>query len=295
MLESMTGYGSAECVKGGVRVVAEIRSVNNRFAEISVKLPRQFAPYELESRDLIRSYFQRGKISAYLQVQLDDDLQMPLVVNSEKTRACRDLLETVRREAGLESPVTLDHMLRFSEIFDSGNKLLEQTEEIWPFVRETLVKAAGNLKKMRAQEGKELAGDFQERIDSINGTLREIRELSLGNMDAVRRKLAERITSIAGDDTAYGRERVEMELVLAADKLDITEECTRFSSHNKFFIEELLDEAGGSGRKLNFLLQEQLREANTIASKSQNADISQKIVQVKEELEKIREQIQNIE
>jgi len=295
MLESMTGYGSAECVKSGVRVVAEIRSVNNRFAEISVKLPRQFSSYELDARDLIRSFFQRGKISAYIQVQLDDEQQMPFSVNVEKTKACKALLETVRQEAGIDAPVLLDHLLRFSEIFDSGSKLLEQTDEIWPFVRDTLVGAAENLKKMRLQEGAELAGDFQERIASINAALEEVRLLSRGNMDAVRQRLAEKISAIANNEAAYSRDRLEMELVLAADKLDITEECTRFASHNKFFVEELLNEEAGSGRKLNFLLQEQLREANTIASKSQNADISQKIVHVKEELEKIREQIQNIE
>ncbi|ASQ89867.1 YicC family protein [Prosthecochloris sp. GSB1] len=295
MLESMTGYGNAECVKGGVRVVAEIRSVNNRFAEISVKLPRQFSPYELDARDLIRSCFQRGKISAYIQVQLDDEQQMPFSVNAEKTRACKAMLESVRQEAGIEAPVSLDHLLRFSEIFDSGSKLLEQTGEIWPFVRETLVRAAENLKKMRLQEGAELAGDFQERIASINDALEEVRLLSRGNVEAVRQRLAEKIATIAGNEATYSRDRLEMELVLAADKLDITEECIRFASHNKFFVEELLNEDAGSGRKLNFLLQEQLREANTIASKSQNADISQKIVHVKEELEKIREQIQNIE
>jgi uncharacterized protein (TIGR00255 family) len=148
---------------------------------------------------------------------------------------------------------------------------------------------------MRRKEGEELASDFTGRIDEIEATLKRIREISAENIEAIRKRLSAKITAIAGRDIEYSKDRLEMELVLAADKLDITEECIRFNSHNKFFLEELNNNASGSGRKLNFLLQEQLREANTIASKSQNADISQKVVHIKEELEKVREQLQNIE
>lgn len=282
-------------MKDGVHVVAEVRSVNNRFAEISVKLPRQFSSYELDVREQIRSCLQRGKVSAFVQVKLDEEKQIPITVNREKTRALRELLDIVRKEAGIESPLTLDHLLRFSEIFDSDSTLLEKTDEIWPFVREVLHEAIDGMKKMRFQEGEELAKDFMGRIASINDTLEEIQVLSRNNVSAVRQRLSEKIAVIAGDQVAYSRERLEMELVLMSDKLDITEECTRFASHNKFFIDEMMNSESGSGRKLNFLLQEQLREANTIASKSQNADISQKVVHIKEELEKIREQLQNIE
>ncbi|MCG8341531.1 MAG: YicC family protein [Chlorobiales bacterium] len=295
MLESMTGFGSAECVKDGVHVVAEVRSVNNRFAEISVKLPRQFSSYELEVREQIRSCLQRGKVSAFVQVKLDEEKQIPVTVNREKIGALRELLDIVREEARIESPLNLDHFLRFSEIFDSDNTLLEKTAEIWPFVREALLQAVEGMKKMRLQEGEELARDFMERIALINTALDEIQVLSRDNVAAVRQRLLEKIAVIADNEVNYSKERLEVELVLMSDKLDITEECIRFASHNKFFVDELMNSESGSGRKLNFLLQEQLREANTIASKSQNADISQKIVHIKEELEKIREQLQNIE
>lgn len=295
MLESMTGFGSAECVRDGVHVVAEVRSVNNRFAEINVKLPRQFSSYELEVRDQIRSCLQRGKVSAFVQVKLDEEKQMPITVNREKTKAVKELLDIVRDEVGIESPPNLDHILRFSEIFDSNNTLLEKTEQVWPLVKETLHQAIEGMKKMRLQEGEELARDCMERVASIHTALDEVRVLSRDNVAAVRQRLSEKIAVLAGNDVVYSRERLEMELVLLSDKLDITEECTRFASHNKFFIDEMMSSESGSGRKLNFLLQEQLREANTIASKSQSADISQIIVHVKEELEKIREQLQNIE
>ena len=291
----MTGFGSAECVKSGVHVAAEVRSVNNRFAEISVKLPRQFSSYELEARELVRSSLERGKVSAFIQVRLDEEMQIPVIVNREKTRMFRELLDTVRTEAGIDAPLTLDHLLRFSEIFDSDNRLLEKTDEIWPFVKDVFGQAIDGMKKMRLQEGEELARDFKSRIASITAALEEVQVLSRDNVSAVRQRLSEKIAAIAGNDIAYSKDRLEMELVLMSDKLDITEECVRFASHNKFFIDELVSSQSGSGRRLNFLLQEQLREANTIASKSQNADISQKAVLIKEELEKIREQLQNIE
>lgn len=295
MLESMTGYGSAERVENGVKVLAELRSVNNRFAEVSVKLPRQLSGYELEAREFIRSRFQRGKISAVVQLQIERDQHIAVVVNPSRVRAYRDLLETVRQEAGIKAPVGLEHLLKFSEIFDTETAAEESAEWLWPLVRSVFSDAVEALKEMRQREGEELLRDFTARIAGIETTLGEISRMAQGNLEQVRKRLAGKVESLAGRDIAYGRDRLEMELVLAADKLDITEELTRFACHNKFFLEELHNRESGTGRKLNFLLQEQLREANTIASKSQNAEISQQIVHIKEELEKIREQLQNIE
>jgi len=295
MLESMTGYGSAERIESGIRVLVELRSVNNRFAEISVKLPRQLLSFELEVRELIRTNFQRGKISAFVQLQLEEAEQLPLTVNQAKVSGYKALLEAVRKEVGIEAPVTLDHLLRFSEIFETDHSILERPEEIWPIARQSFLDAIESLKEMRRKEGEELAGDFTSRITEIEETLRVIKTIASDNLETIRKRLSGKISAIAGRDVEYSKDRLEMELVMAAERLDITEECIRFNSHNKFFIEELNNSASGSGRKLNFLLQEQLREANTIASKSQNADISQKVVHIKEELEKVREQLQNIE
>ncbi|NMW21279.1 MAG: YicC family protein [Chlorobiaceae bacterium] len=295
MLESMTGYGSAESVESGARTLVELRSVNNRFAEISVKLPRQLLSYELEVREMIRAHFQRGKISAFIQIQLDEEHPISVTINTTKVRAYKELLDTLIREADLVTPVTLDHLLRFPEIFDNGTTSLDNSDQLWLFVKNLLQEAIARLKAMRRREGEELSVDFTARIAEIEKTLSLITTLAAENLELVRKRLAAKVEAIAGKDLTYSRDRLEMELVLAADKLDITEELTRFASHNKFFLEELQNDDSGTGRKLNFLLQEQLREANTIASKSQNAEISQKVVQIKENLEKIREQLQNIE
>ena len=295
MLESMTGYGSAESVQSGVRTLVELRSVNNRFAEISVKLPRQLLSFELEVREMIRAHFQRGKIAAFIQLQLDDAQPISVSINTAKVKAYKGLLDSLNREAGLDTPVLLEHLLRFPEIFDNGSTSIDEVEQLWPFVKTLLQEAIERLKAMRRREGEELSGDFIRRLAEIESTLALVAALAADNLEAVRKRLAAKVEAVAGKDLAYSRDRLEMELVLAADKLDITEELTRFASHNKFFLEELQNDESGTGRKLNFLLQEQLREANTIASKSQNAEISQKIVQIKEDLEKIREQLQNIE
>ena len=295
MLKSMTGYGSAESVESGVRTLVELRSVNNSFAEISVKLPRQLLSFELEVREMIRAHFQRGKIAAFIQIQLDDAQPIPVSINTAKVKAYKELLDTLNREAGFGTPVLLEHLLRFPEIFDNGTTSLDHVDQHWPFVKNLLQEAIERLKAMRRREGEELSVDFRGRIAEIENTLKLITLLAADNLEAVRTRLAAKVEAVAGKDLVYSRDRLEMELVLAADKLDITEELTRFASHNKFFIEELQNDESGTGRKLNFLLQEQLREANTIASKSQNAEISQKIVQIKEDLEKIREQLQNIE
>jgi len=295
MLESMTGYGSAESVASGVKILVELRSVNNRFAEISVKLPRQLLPYEIEVRELIRSRFQRGKISAFVQLQADDEQPITTTLNAEKTAAYRDLLDQLRDAAGIEAPLTLDNLLRFSDVFDSGSNALEHASELWDQVKAVVLEAVEQLKHMRRREGEELLQDFATRLAEIEKTLALIRSLAADNFEVVRKKLSSKVEAVAGKDIAYSRDRLEMELVMAAERLDITEEMTRFASHNKFFLEEMHNEESGTGRKLNFLLQEQLREANTIASKSQSAEISQKVVHIKEELEKIREQLQNIE
>jgi len=295
MLESMTGYGSAEAVESGIRTLVELRSVNNRFAEISVKLPRQLLSYELEVRELIREHFQRGKISAFVQIQVDEEQPISVSVNVQKVKAYKELLESIKRESALDTPLQLEHILRFPEIFENGTTSLDNVGQCWPSVKRLLHEAVGRLKAMRRREGEELSLDFRGRIAGIDETLRLITSLAFGNLEAVRKRLSVKVEAVAGKDLVYSRDRLEMELVLAADKLDITEELIRFASHNKFFLQELDNDESGTGRKLNFLLQEQLREANTIASKSQNAEISQKIVKIKEELEKVREQLQNIE
>ena len=294
MIESMTGYGNGSCSDAGLHASAEIRSVNSRFIEISVKLPRQFSARELEVREFIRKELQRGKISVTVQLERDAGRDLPIRINVESVRAYAALLSELRTAAGIDEPIRLDHLLKFSEVFVSNEDADSGQDKEWSAVQKALTLSIHALKEMRRKEGEELLRDFQKRIRSIEATLDNVQALSKKNIDDVREKLRGRVREILVDESKISRERLELELVLLADKLDITEECVRFRSHNKFFLEALMQD-DSPGRKLNFLLQEQNREANTIAAKAQNADIAQAMVFVKEELEKIREQVQNIE
>lgn len=293
MIESMTGFGSGECAEFGLRATAEIRSVNSRFAEISVKLPRQFSAFEWEARELVRKELQRGKISVVAQLERENGGAIPMRINRDVARGYMAMLSELRAISGIDEPIRLEHLLRFSEIFESAEADSAELEREWRVISEALKRAIASLRDMRRKEGEQLALDFKARIAAINQTLDEIEAISQETLAATKEKLRQKARDLVGDESLV-KERLEMEIVLLADKMDITEECVRFRSHNKFFL-EALDSGEPAGRKLNFLLQEQSREANTIASKSQNAEISQKTVFIKEELEKIREQVQNVE
>ncbi|MBC8044113.1 MAG: YicC family protein [Rhizobacter sp.] len=294
MIESMTGYGHAEANADGLRATAEIRSVNNRFAEISVKLPRQFSSREQEAKDLIRKELQRGKISATLLIEREMQANLPIRVKPEIVKSYTTLLENVRSASGIMEPVKMEHLLRFSEIFESNAETPDAEVAEWQVITDALTAAIAAIKDMRRKEGLELKKDFVKRLTYIGETLERVEKLSIETLAATRDRLRDKVKDLLTDESVISRERLEMEILLLADKMDITEECVRFRSHNKFFLEALESEEP-SGRKLNFLMQEQGREANTIASKSQNAEIAHLVVSLKEELEKMREQIQNIE
>jgi uncharacterized protein (TIGR00255 family) len=293
MIESMTGFGSGEYAESGIRATAEIRSVNSRFIEISVKLPRQFSGYELEARELIRKALQRGKISAVVQLERENKSDIPIRIKPDVVKAYMAMLSELKAISGIDEPIRLDHLLKFSEIFEAATDESDELEREWKVISQALQAAIVSLREMRRKEGEQLTMDFKTRIDAINQVLNEIEAISQESLSATKEKLRQKVKDLLGDES-LAKERLEMEIVLLTDKMDITEECVRFRSHNKFFL-ETLDSGEAAGRKLNFLLQEQSREANTIASKSQNAEISQKSVFIKEELEKIREQVQNIE
>lgn len=293
MIESMTGYGRGEYAENGLRATAEIRSINSRFLEISVKLPRPFQARELEARELVRKELQRGKISVTVQLERSDAM-LPIRIKPEAVKTYLSLLQTLRELAGLQDPITLDHLLKFSDVFELIEDVSETSEHEWQVMCKAIELAIQSVKEMRRKEGEELRRDFEQRIAAIEQTLSHIERLSQQSIEQTREKLRAKVREVLLDESKISRERLELEIVLLADKLDITEECTRFRSHNKFFL-ETLRQSEAPGRRLNFLLQEQNREANTIAAKSQNADISQAVVFLKEELEKIREQVQNIE
>lgn len=289
----MTGYGQAEAVENGTTALAEVRCVNSRFLDVAVRMPRQFNHREGELRETARSYIGRGKLNISIALSKENDGAAPLKVNESVAQSYYRLLTDLRKSVKIREQVKLEHLLQFSEIFDSVSAE-ETEEEDWALIQNVLNAALKSLNVMRTKEGEELACDLRTRVEQMGRTIARIEELSKSRVPEERKRLEEKVNQVLSDPSSVDPNRLELEILLLAEKLDVTEECVRFRSHEKFFLEAMASKEP-TGRRLNFLVQELNREANTIASKSSDTEISQLIVSVKEELEKIREQLQNVE
>jgi uncharacterized protein (TIGR00255 family) len=293
MISSMTGYGRGEAHSRKLSAAAEVRSVNNRFLEVSARLPRSIALRENDVKEMVRTKFVRGKVSVAVSFSQEADEDVPVRVNESAVRAYHRQLLAVKKITGSKERITLGHILNFPEIF-TVDDTERGDEKQWAVAREALAKALDEAALMRSREGQELMRDLLQRIQHIDETITTIENIAKERVPQARHDLEQRVHELVGDRAVIDQKRLEMEIALLADKLDTTEECVRFRSHNKFFVDALAN-SEASGRKLNFLLQEMNREANTIGSKSNSVDIAHLVVRVKEELEKIREQLQNIE
>ena len=293
MVASMTGFGRAEVSRDGINISAEVRSVNSRYLDLTLRLPRSISQREKELKDIVRSFLNRGNLNITVKIDYDSNGAIPLKVNTAAAKSYFKLLNEIRKSVKIREQVKLEHLLTFSEVLEPVEE--EETDELeWELVQETVRQALENLNAMRSQEGSELAKDLEKRIHWMEETLNEVEKFSKERIPEERKNLHERIAELVEDKFVIDQNRLELEIALMVDKLDITEECVRYRSHNKFFL-EALNKNEAAGRKLNFLVQEMNREANTIGSKSSDADIAHMIIGLKEELEKIREQLQNIE
>jgi uncharacterized protein (TIGR00255 family) len=289
----MTGFGRGEASANRMTATAEVRSVNSRFLEVSSRLPRSLALRENDVRDLVRTKFVRGKVNIVVTVAQENGSEVPLKVNRAAAKAYYRLLKELSTSVRMKEKITLEHLLHFPEVIEADN-LGKEDEQEWAIAQQALTKALDEATNMRCSEGSELMKDLRKRIGSIGQVLDSIERSAAERLPEEREKLQERLRELLGDAALIDANRLEMEVALLADKLDVTEECVRFRSHNKFFL-AALDDPESAGRKLNFLIQEMNREANTIGSKASSAEIAHLVVSVKEELEKIREQLQNIE
>ncbi|HTO92735.1 MAG TPA: YicC/YloC family endoribonuclease [Bacteroidota bacterium] len=292
MIASMTGFGRGEAHREGITVSVELRTVNSRFLEVTARLPRSLNLRENDVKEVIRRKISRGKINVLASIEREESGDLGLTVNAQAARAYYRLLADLRKTLRLREPVRLEHLLQFSEIFEQRDGA-EASDAEWEALEEALVAALDSLASMRRAEGGELERDFRSRIALLEGMITDVERLSAEQVPDERTRLRERVAQLL-DKTPVDEGRLEMELALLADRLDVTEECVRFRSHNKFFLETLTSPEA-VGRKLNFLIQEMNREVNTIGSKSSSPAIAHLVVKMKEELEKVREQLQNIE
>ncbi|MDP2209861.1 MAG: YicC/YloC family endoribonuclease [Bacteroidota bacterium] len=293
MISSMTGYGRGDAAQKGITATAELRSVNNRFLELTIRLPKNLSHRENDVKEIVQSKIDRGKINLSVNIETPVDQRAPMMINKDAARMSYKILNELKKSVNIKEDITIDHLLKFSEIIRPEDK--ENTGEVeWVLCEKAVRKALGNLLKMRIDEGSELQKDLSRRIKLIDKKIDIIEKLSKQRIPIERTRLRERVEKLIEAKDRIDDKRLELEIILLSEKLDITEECVRLRSHQKYFLESMNGKEP-SGRKLNFLVQEIHREVNTIGSKANDAIISRHIIEIKEELEKIREQIQNIE
>jgi len=291
MIVSMTGFGKGRAGNKNLSVEAEVKSVNSRYLDISLRIPSSLMNKDFEIKEFIKSRIKRGKVSTSIQIRRNGLEENNLALDSDKLKSYLTLLKSVKKAAKISEKVKLEHLLINKDLLISNNFLISDVE--FNLVTKALDEALSEMMNMKKKEGKELLKDLHKRIENIENNLEEIEHEAKQSVQEYFNKLKEKIKVLI-ENVAQYTERLELELAIIAEKAEITEECVRLRSHLKFFMNSLEND-DEPGRKLNFLCQEMNREANTISSKTVSTSITHSTVFIREEIEKIREQIQNIE
>lgn len=291
MIVSMTGFGKGSAGNKDLNVEAEVKSVNSRYLDISLRIPSSLMNKDYDIKEFIKSKIKRGKVSTSIQIKRNGLEEDNLALDSDKLKSYLSLLKSIKKAAKISEKVKLEHLLINKDILISTNFSISDVE--FSLVLEALEKALSEMINMKKKEGKELAKDLLMRIENIESKLKEIEQEAAQSVQEYFIKFKEKIKVLIENIAQYN-DRLELELAIIAEKAEITEECVRLRSHLKFFVNSL-ESDDEPGRKLNFLCQEMNREANTISSKTVSTSITHNTVFIKEEIEKIREQIQNVE
>jgi uncharacterized protein (TIGR00255 family) len=291
-MNSMTGYGKADLKTAKLSVSVAVSSVNSRFLEYSLRLPRQIIFLEPRFKELIASKVSRGKINLALNYE---DLGVGvdrLSFNWNLADEVYDQLARLKKKYHLEGEVEIGHFATFPELF-RVEKAEDVEAKLWPSMKRAVNRALDDLVVTRKMEGENLKKDLAQRLKILLTKIREVEKLAPKNVQIYREKLARKISQVLGEKTIDGL-RLEEEIAYMAERSDITEECIRFESHLRQFGTDV-KKKGPVGKKLNFILQELNRESNTIGAKAANTEVSRLVLILKEEIEKMREQVQNIE
>ena len=290
MIKSMTGYGLASTDHENVKFSVEIKSLNSKFLELNLKLPRAYAEKELFLRNLCSKDIERGKVSVSINVERTDEQQKGAQINAELLKKYYRQLASINEELGADSSNLLQAALSLPEVINYTEE--ESTDNDWTVLHETFLKALENFHQFRIMEGKVLNEDLQLRIKNILEFFTQVEALAPLRIPQVKARLTqfleENLVKINIDQN-----RLEQELIYYIDKLDITEERIRLKSHCDYFMETLKGK-DANGKKLGFISQEIGREINTMGAKANDAQIQQLVVGMKEELEKIKEQLLNV-
>lgn len=291
MIKSMTGYGRAKLSKDDREYQIEIKSVNHRYLDISVRIPKQLSYLEETIKKEIAKKVKRGKIDVFVTFENNSLEGKEIKINTELAKAYIDELKKLAEKENILSDIQVTEISKYPDVLNIQSS--QDDEKITEEVLETVTIATDNLVQMRETEGNKISEDLLKRLNIINKKVEEIAKLSTGLIEEYVVKLENRIKEILKTDQV-DKTRLAQEVVIYSDKCSIEEELTRLNSHIAQF-KDLLNSEDAIGKKLDFLIQEMNRETNTIGSKSVNLDITNKVIDIKTILEDIREQIQNIE
>jgi uncharacterized protein (TIGR00255 family) len=288
MIKSMTGFGKATVESEGRTITVEIRSLNSKSADVSLRLSSALRNYELELRNELSKRLERGKIDLSVSVESNRP-QMPVEVNVPLAKAYFDQLKNLAIELGLPLETPLYHILKFPDVLKSARE--EADEKEWKLIKQCIDKAIEELNRFRSREGESLMSDFKLRIKKIQECLDEIVQIDVNRLRSIKERIRNSIVDLLGANK-LDENRFEQELIYYVEKLDINEEKVRLKTHLEYFLQTCAEDS--PGRKLNFISQEIGREINTIGAKANDAQMQKLVVLMKDELEKIKEQANNV-
>ena len=292
MIKSMTGFGRCEVLKDSRKFTVELKSVNHRYLDVNIRMPKKLNFFETSIRTLLKSYADRGKVDIFITYEDLSQSQVSVKYNAALAAEYLKYLNQMAEEFSLDNDVRVSTLSRYPEVF-TMEECSEDEDELWNGLKAALEGAFSQFVEMRTKEGERLKEDILLKLDLLSEQIRFIEERSPQIIAEYRTKLEEKMRELL-EDTQIDDNRIAAEVILFADKICTDEEVVRLKSHIQH-MKETLEESNGIGRKLDFIAQEMNREANTILSKANDLDISNRAISLKTEIEKIREQIQNIE
>ncbi len=292
MIKSMTGFGRFESVTDTSKISVEIKAVNHRYLDLGIKMPKKFNFFESAMRGLLKDYIQRGKVDVFVTYEDYTEEKVSLKYNSSLAAEYMDNFKKMAEQFGIDNDVKVSMLARCPEVL-SMEQVPEDEDQMWALLSEALKHAAENFVETRVREGENLKNDLISKLDNMLSLVDFIETRSPKVLDEYRKKLEDKVKDML-QSTTIDESRILTEVTIFADKICVDEETVRLRSHIEGMKKELL-KGGSVGRKLDFIAQEMNRESNTILSKSNDMEISDQAIILKTEIEKVREQIQNIE
>ncbi len=292
MIKSMTGFGRCEIQKDLRKFTVELKSVNHRYLDLNIRMPKKFNFFESAIRNMLKQYANRGKIDIFITYENEAEGEGILKYNSTLASEYMKVFEQIQQEFQLDQDIRVSTLARFPEVLTIGEQL-EDEEELWSGLKEALEGAFEQLVSTRTVEGEHLRQDILEKLSKMESLIACVEKRAPQIISEYRAKLQEKVSELL-ENTQIDENRMVSEVILYADKICTDEEVVRLRSHISH-MRNTLEEKDGIGRKLDFIAQEMNREANTILSKANDIEVSNYAIELKTEIEKVREQIQNIE